>query len=187
MPGVSNWPTPPPGRDEPSGRDPRRESQTQDRPHGSGDPTHGDRDGDHHSDHHLHLPAGAHVADRRGLTATGAVTIALALGFVGATIDVNTGRGLRGTFAVLFVLGSALAALLVHREDIKATVAMPPLTYCVLALIGAGLGHTQAAGSFVKRQGLELVSALILGAPTLYAATGAALLVAVVRALRRSA
>lgn len=153
----------------------------------SGDPTHGDRDGDHHSDHHLHLPAGAHVADRRGLTATGAVTIALVLGFVGATIDVNTGRGLRGTFAVLFVLGSALAALLVHREDIKATVAMPPLTYCVLALIGAGLGHTQAAGSFVKRQGLELVSALILGAPTLYAATGAALLVAVVRALRRSA
>jgi len=140
-----------------------------------------------HSDHHLNLPAGAHVADRRGLTATGAVTIALVLGFVEATIDVNTGRGLRGTFAGLFVLGSALAALLVHREDIKATVVMPPLTYCVLALIGAGLGHTQAAGSFVKGQGLEVVSALILGAPTLYAATGAALLVAVVRALRRSA
>lgn len=157
------------------------------RPHVSGDHTQCDHNGDHGSDHHLHLPAGAHVADRRGLTATGAVTIALVLGFVGATIDVNTGRGLRGTFAVLFVLGSALAALLVHREDIKATVAMPPLTYCVLALIGAGLGHTQAAGSFVKRQGLELVSALILGAPTLYAATGAALLVAVVRALRRSA
>ena len=100
-----------------------------------------------HSNHHLNLPAGAHVADRRGLTATGAVTIALVLGFVEATIDVNTGRGLRGTFAGLFVLGSALAALLVHRAYIKATVVMPPLTYCVLALIGAGLGHTQAAGS----------------------------------------
>lgn len=135
-------------------------------------------------EHHLHLPAGAHVADRRGLTATGAVTIALALGFIGAAIDVQTGRGLRTTFAVFFILGSALAALLVHREDIKATVVMPPLTYCVLALIGATLGHTGAAGSFVKSQALELVSALILGAPVLYAATGAALAIAVVRALR---
>ena len=132
----------------------------------------------------MHLPAGAHVADRRGLTAAGAVTIALALGFLGAAIDVNTGRGLRTVFALCFVLGSALAALLVHREDLKATVVMPPLTYCVLALIGAALGHTQAAGSFVKTEGLELVSALILGAPVLYAATGAALVIALVRARR---
>jgi hypothetical protein len=133
---------------------------------------------------HLHLPAGAHVADRRGLTATGAVTIALTLGFLGAAIDVNTGRGLRTTFAIFFILGSGLAALLVHREDIKATVVMPPLTYCVLALIGAALGHTQVAGSFVKGQGLQLVSALILGAPVLYAATGLALMIALIRALR---
>lgn len=135
-----------------------------------------------HGEHHLHLPAGAHVADRRGLTATGAVTIALALGFLGALFDVNTGRGLRTGFAICFVLGSALAALLVHREDLRASVIMPPLTYCVLALIGAGLGHTEAAGSFVKTQGLELVSALILGAPVLYAATLLALVIAAVRA-----
>src|SRR3954471_7046595 len=88
-------------------------------------------------DHHLHLPAGAHVADRRGLTATGAVTIALTLGVIGALIDVNTGRGLRTVFALCFIVGSALAAMLVHREDLKASVIMPPLTYCVLALIGA--------------------------------------------------
>ena len=132
-------------------------------------------------EHHLHLPAGAHVADRRGLTAAGAVTVSLALGFLGAFIDVNTGSGLRTTFSVLFVIGCALAALLAHREDLRATVVMPPLVYCVLALIGAAIGHTGAAGPFLKQQALELVSALILGAPTLYAATGAALLIVLVR------
>ncbi|MCW2599426.1 MAG: hypothetical protein JWM02_1255 [Frankiales bacterium] len=168
---MSSWTSPPPGRDEPGRRAPAP-SARQPEPH-----LHG-------GDHHAHLPAGAHIADRRGLTATGAVTIALALGVAGAAIDVNTGRGLRATFAICFVLGSALAALLVHREDLKATVVMPPLTYCVLALVGAALGHTQVAGSFVKAQGLELVSALIIGAPVLYVATGSAFLIALVRAFR---
>lgn len=122
------------------------------------------------------------MADRRGLTATGAVTIALVMGFVGAFIDVSTGRGLRTTFAVSFIVGSALAALLAHREDLKATVIMPPLTYCFLALVGQAIGQTDAAGSFIKTQSLELVSALILGAPVLYTATGLAALIAIVRA-----
>ena len=136
---------------------------------------------DHAHDHHLHLPAGAHVADRRGLTAMGAVAIGLAIGLVGAVIDVKTGRGLRTVFAVCFITGSALAALLAHREDLKATVIMPPLTYCVLALVGAAIGRTASAGGFVKQNALELVSSLIQGAPVLYAATGLALLIALVR------
>lgn len=122
------------------------------------------------------------MADRRGLTATGAVTIALALGFLGALIDVNTGRGLRTVFAVCFIAGCALAAMLAHREDLKATVIMPPLVYCVLALVGAAFGQTQAAGSFVKTQAIELVDALLVGAPVLYGATALALVIAVTRA-----
>lgn len=133
---------------------------------------------------HPHLPAGAHVGDRRGLTATGAVTVALALGFLGAVIDVSTGSGLRSTFAVLFVLGSALAALLAHREDLKATVVMPPLTYCLLALVGSAIGRSASSGSFLKTQAVELVSSLTTGAPVLYTATGSALVVALVRAFR---
>jgi hypothetical protein len=153
-PRVSSWTSPPPGHEE------------------------------HLASHHLHLPAGAHVADRRGLTATGAVTIALALGFLGAFIDVQTGRGLRTVFAVLFVAGCALAALLVHREDLKAVIVMPPLVYCVLALAGAAIGQTQVAGSWIKTQALELVSSLVTGAPVLYLATGTALVIALVRARR---
>ena len=141
----------------------------------------GSAEPDQGHDHHLHLPAGAHVADRRGLTAMGAVTIGLAVGFVGAVIDVQTGSGLRTVFAVCFISGSALAALLAHREDLKATVIMPPLLYCVLALVGAAIGHAGSSGGFVKQQALELASSLIDGAPVLYAATGVALLIALVR------
>jgi hypothetical protein len=168
---VTSWTTPPPERDgAPAAKPARAEREVQDLQHG-----------EHGEHHHLHLPAGAHVADRRGLTAMGAVAIGLAIGLIGAVIDVRTGRGLRTTFAVCFVSGSALAALLAHREDLKATIVMPPLTYCALALIGAGIGHTGAHGSFMKQQALELVSSLISGAPVLYAATGVALLIALVR------
>lgn len=130
-----------------------------------------------------HLPAGAHVADRRGLTATGAVTVALGAGLVGGAVDVLTGAGLRTTFAVLFVLGCALAAYKVHREDLFAAVVIPPLVYAVL-VGAAGIGRASGAGgSFVKQNVLELFSALVLNARTLLAATGAAALVALLRVL----
>jgi hypothetical protein len=139
-----------------------------------------------HGEHHLHLPDAAHVvADRRGLTATGAVAIALVLGVIGAAIDVKTGHGLRLVFAHCFIGGSALAAAIVHREDLRAAVMIPPFTYCALAVIGGFLGSTTVAGSFVTKEGVALLDALVLRAPVLFLATGAALLVAVVRKLRQ--
>lgn len=128
-----------------------------------------------------HLPAGAHIADRRGLTATGAVAVALGFGAAGAVIDVVTGSGLRTTFAVMFVIGCALAAYKVHREDLFAAVVIPPLAYVALA-IGANLGsRTTVGGSFLKQQVLELLAALITKAPALLLATGLAAVIALVR------
>lgn len=127
------------------------------------------------------LPVGAHVGDRRGLTATGAVALALGLGIVGGAIDVLTGPGLRTVFAVCFVAGCLIAAITVHREDLVAAVVMPPLVYVVLALIGGAVERTATTGSFLTQQALELVNALVLGAPVLLAATAAALVVAVYR------
>lgn len=122
------------------------------------------------------------VGDRRGLTATGAVAVALLLGIAGGTFDVLTGSGLREVFAVSFVSGCLLATLLVHREDLVAAVVMPPLVYVVLALAaGAVEKTTGGSGGFLTQQVLELANALVLGAPVLAAATLAALLVAAVR------
>lgn len=126
----------------------------------------------------------AAVGDRRGLTATGAVLLALLLGALGGAYDIATGEGLRTGFAICFVAGSALAAMLVHREDLKAAVVMPPLTYVALSLAGGLFESTMASGSFLTKQALEIVNALVLGAPVLVAATLAALVVAVVRGVR---
>lgn len=121
------------------------------------------------------------VGDRRGLTATGAVALALALGLVGGAVDVLTGSGLREVFAVSFVTGCLLAAALVHREDLVASVVMPPLVYVVLALLAGLVERTAGGSSLLMQQVVELANALILGAPVLMAATLAALVVALVR------
>jgi hypothetical protein len=133
------------------------------------------------AEHHLHLPAGAHVADKRGLTAFGAVTIAMGLGLLGGTIDVITGPGLRTVFTVFFVLGCALAAVLVHREDLLATVVMPPLLYVALALFAAGVEFSGVTGGWLSHQISETVTALILGTWTLVSAVAAAAIVAIYR------
>jgi hypothetical protein len=131
--------------------------------------------------HEHHLPAGAHIGDRRGLTATGAVAVAIGSGVVGGAIDVWTGAGLRATFAVCFVLGCAFAAYKVHREDLLAAVVIPPLAYVALA-VAANLGsHSTAGGSFLKQQVLELLAALVTKAPALLVATGLAAVIAAVR------
>ncbi len=127
------------------------------------------------------LPAGARIGDRRGLTATGAVAVAIGSGMVGGLVDVATGAGLRATFAVCFVLGCAFAAYKVHREDLLAAVVIPPLAYVALA-IGANLGsRTTIGGSFLKQQVLELMTALVTKAPALLVATGTAAIIALVR------
>ena len=127
---------------------------------------------------------GVRVADRRGLTATGAVALGLGLGAAGGLYDVLTGPGLRTVFAVCFVVGSALAAATVHREDLRAAVVMPPLVYVTLAFIGGTIERAADPGSFVTQQALELANALFVGAPVLAVAALLALLVAGFRALR---
>jgi cation transporter-like permease len=129
---------------------------------------------------HLH---GVHVADKRGLTAVGAVTVALVLGALGGFIDVLTGPGLRTVFAICFIAGCAFAALKVHREDLLATVVMPPLVYVAIALIAGAFSKTAAVGSVLTQQALELATSLVLGAPVLLTATGLAFAIAVVRAI----
>jgi hypothetical protein len=128
-------------------------------------------------------PHRVHVADRRGLTAFGAVTVALLLGAAGGFVDVMTGPGLRTVFAVTFISGCAFAALKVHREDLLAAVVMPPLIYAVIALLAGAFSQTAGVDSVLTRQALELATSLILGAPVLLTATGLAFVIALVRGI----
>ncbi len=130
-----------------------------------------------------HHHSTASVGDRRGLTAVGAVAIALVLGLAGGAYDVLTGSGLRLVFAVAFIAGCAIAALLVHPEDLLAAVIMPPLVYLALTFVGGVVERSDQTGSFFAQQALEMANSLILDAPVLLTATGLALIIAGVRAL----
>ena len=128
--------------------------------------------------------AGVHVIDSRGLTAVGAVAVALVVGAAGALIDVFRGEGLSTVFAVCFIGGCAWAALKVHREDLVAVVVMPPLVYVAIALLADAFSNTTATGGWVTRQVLELVTSLVLGAPVLLSASALTLAIAVIRGRR---
>ena len=122
------------------------------------------------------------VADRRGLTAAGGAVLLTVLGGLGAGLDVVTGRGLGTFFAICFVVGCALAAVTVHREDLKAVIVMPPLVYALLALV-VGAVEGSGGGSFLRGQAVGLANALVLGAPVLVAGFLTALVLAGVRLL----
>ena len=124
-------------------------------------------------------PAGI-VLDRRGLTAFGAVLLIFALGALGGAYDLASGTGLRRVFAVCFVLGCALAALAVHREDLRAVVVMPPLIYLALSGGAALLQHART-GSLLTQQALEFANTVVLSAPVLLIGTAVAAVLAVVR------
>lgn len=124
---------------------------------------------------------GLRVGDRRGLTALGAVALAVAAGSLGALVDVATGSGLRTVFAGAFVIGCAAAAALAHREDLFAVVVMPPLLYVALALAAGVVERGDQPGGFLTQQALELVNALVLGAPVLLIATAFTAVIALAR------
>ena len=113
------------------------------------------------------------------------MAIALGCGLAGGLGDVLTGPGLRTAFAVSFVVGCALAAAAVRREDLGVAVVAPPLVYVVIALVAGAVRGTGAGGSWVVRQALDLFTALVLEAPTLMVATGTALLIGLARGLGR--
>jgi hypothetical protein len=126
-------------------------------------------------------PHGVHIVDKRGITAPGAVTVALAAGLLGGAFDVVTGRGLRVVFSVLFVAGCAFAAARVHREDLGAAVTIPPLAYLALLAMGGLFDASGVGGSTLNRELGQLVNAMILKFPVLFVATLSAATIALVR------
>ncbi len=125
------------------------------------------------------------IADRRGLTAAGAAVVMTAFAAAGGAYDVLSGPGLRTVFAVFFVLGCGLAALAVHRENLRPVVVMPPLVYATLALTASAVEGWGGSGSFLQGQLLELTNAIVLGAPVLVFGFLTTLLVAVSRGVAR--
>ena len=128
-----------------------------------------------------HLPEGTHVADRRGLTAVGAVAVSLGAALLGGTFDVVTGPGLRTVFMVSFILGCVISAAAVHREDLLASVVVPPLVFVTVALVAGHAEGLGGNGSYLAQQAVELSATLVVNAPALLVGTGLAAVIALFR------
>jgi hypothetical protein len=124
------------------------------------------------------LPAGVRPADRRGLTAAGGALLLLALSGAGAAYDLLTGSTLDLGFALSFLAGCLLTALLVHREDLLAAVVMPPLAYVTVVFFAGVVDPPAGSGPMLLRQGVVVLNEVVLDAPILFGGTGAAVLLA---------
>jgi hypothetical protein len=105
----------------------------------------------------------------------------LLLCVAGAAYDLSTGPSLDLGFTLAFLGGCVLVALLVHREDLRAAVVMPPLVYAAVAFAAGVVDPPGGTGSFVARQGVAVLNELVLDAPVLFGGTGAAALLALLR------
>jgi hypothetical protein len=121
----------------------------------------------------------------RGLTTPGVILVVLAASVLGAVVDTIIGDDLRAFFAVFFVASAIAAAAVVRRRDSLAAIIAPPLVF--LAIVGAHEVATPTGKSraLIDLSG-DLLSAMALKAPELWAGTVAAAVIVLVR-YRRSA
>ena len=103
----------------------------------------------------------------------------LIFALVGVAFDLITGRDLRTVSGICFVLGCALGTFLVRRSDLRKMMFAPPLLYAAV-LLGTSLVRGVVPRT-LARQGVELLTRLVLGAPVLVAATVVAVIVAALR------
>jgi hypothetical protein len=122
------------------------------------------------------------LGGRSGPTLTGSGAVLLLVGIAGAAgvIDIVAGSALRLVFSAGLVLGALVAALLVRRRDLLTVVFAPPLVYLAASLVAVLLGRGEGGGDIVD----AAASWLVYGFPAIAAATGAAAVVAAIRARR---
>jgi hypothetical protein len=125
------------------------------------------------------------LADRRGLTGLGAVSLVLFFAAVTGAIDGHrSGNGLGWVFGVTFVLCCVAAALAAHTEDMGAVAILPPLAFLVGAFACAAFRPSVSGVSFTAQVRNEVLIALLIGAPSLFVAEALTLLTTGLRGMR---
>ena len=127
-----------------------------------------------------------YTAPRRAvsLTGTGAVALAFVVTLAGGSFDLLTGPGLRRGFAIALVIGTVLAAVLVRTGDLFAVAVAPPLIYLLVSFL-ATIPHSGGAFESKTKFTALLANWLVYGFPEMVTATGLAIVIAVVRLLKR--
>ena len=124
-------------------------------------------------------PVGAAPTAERGLPASGALVLLVAIAGVGGLIDTISGAQVRGGFNIGIIIAAVLAILAVRRSAMFPIVIAPPLVYAGAS--GAMLYFR--SGGLHDRQVLFDGAAnwLVYGFPAIAAATAAVLVIAGIR------
>ena len=135
---------------------------------------------------------GVYVDERRGqqsppavaggptLTGVGAVLLLTGVAAVAGVLDVLAGSSLRLIFACGLVLGTLIASVLVVKRDLFTVVFAPPLVFVAASAVAVLLGRGDSGGGLIDLA----TSWLVYGFPAMAAATGLALVIALVRRAR---
>jgi hypothetical protein len=130
-------------------------------------------------------PSGLKLADKRGLTGLGAVSlVVLVAALAGAYDGHRAGNGLGWVFGITFVVCCVAAALVAHTEDMGAVAILPPLAFLVGAFACAAFRPSVAGVSFTSQLRNELLIAMLIGAPSLFLAEALTLVTTGLRGLR---
>lgn len=125
------------------------------------------------------------LADRRGLTGLGAVSLVLFLTAVAAAYDGHrSGNGLSWVFGTVFIASCLAAALTAHSEDMGAVAILPPLAFVLGALVCAFFRPAVTGVGFTHQIANELLIAMLLGAPSLFIAEAFTLVATALRGMR---
>lgn len=108
----------------------------------------------------------------------GAVAVLLAGGAIGAALDTAQGSPAKELFAVLLSAAAVLATWTVRRGQLGLTVAMVPLAYVFLLLVGTAAAHESSFAT-------DLAYAFIVKAPVVLIATAVAAVAALARRVAR--
>ena len=123
-------------------------------------------------------PQPGRVVSGRGVTGRGVVVLILILTGLVGLLEVAFAGHRGAAFAVAFVLTSAVGALVVRRRDLPTSIIAPPLLYCVLIAALSLVDTHDQSGGFITRKAVYIGNAFVTGAPTLWAATAAAVAIA---------
>ena len=114
------------------------------------------------------------VVSGRGVTGRGVVVLILVITGIVGVLEVALAGHRGAAFAFIFMLTSAVGALVVRRRDLATSLIAPPLLYCVLIAALSFIDTHDQSGGFVTRKAVYIGNAFVTGAPTLWAGTAAA-------------